>query len=371
MSSASVQSSSLTPALTVASIWSATDTAALKTFLTAELSKVVKNAEFLTKLTSPTAMETWTAAFTHSSITTVAGQNYEGLETLGDMYLGAFFVSYVDTILPRSQRTPSYYTELVRYWLGKEQLAIFSQELKLPQYTKVLPEVLQDADPESEETVYEDVFEAFFGALVTIGDTLIKDSVGGHYAKAYLVQFLKSKTILLPEEEIFPPKTALKELYDGLKWGAVRYVLTGGSAGSQVTIKVLDFQGDALALGKGRDRKRAERDAAAKAIKVLKAQNITPSTIAAARPVDQEVEGLKQRISRFLAKYGKYGPLEFQRAFKESGKEGGRIFVELRTTQDYETPKERVVVLARGAGVQERKARIDALQSYVKSHRVT
>ena len=349
------------------SVWSVGDRSRLQTFLTSELGKVVKNAEFLNKMVAPAAMEIWEAAFTHSSITSIPGQNYEWLETLGDKYLGAIFLSYVGTILPRDSRTPSYYTELVRYWLGKEQLAKFSAELKLPLHVKVLPEVLNDPDPRMRDTVYEDVFEAFVGALVTVGDSQIKDMVGVSYAKLYLFQFLKNKNILLSEDEIFPPKTKLKELFDGLRWGDVRYVLTGRPNDPQVTISVLDFQGDRLASGKGRDRPDAEKEAAISAIKVLANQKITASTIAAAKPVDKEVEALKARISRYLEKYGKYGSLEFVRIYKESGKIGKRI-VELRTTQDYETPNARLVALSRGSGVQERQARISALQQYMNTH---
>ena len=351
------------------SAWSADDSTRLRLFLTLELGKVVKNPDFLAKLTSATAMETWKAVFTHRSIISIPGKNYEGLETLGDKYLGAIFLSYVDTILPRNDRTPSYYTELVRYWLGKEELAKFSAELKLPSYVKVLREVLEDPDPRSRDSVYEDVFEAFVGGLVTIGDAQIRDMVGYSYAKLYLFQFLKDKNILIPEDEIFPPKTKLKELYDGLRWGDVRYILTGKPSDPQTTITVLDFQGDQLATGKGRDRPDAEKAAAINAIKVLKSQQITAQSIADSKPVDAEVESLKTRVSAYLSKYGKYGPLEFSRIFKESGQNGKRV-IELRTTQEYGTSHARLIALANGSGTQDRRARIDALSSYIRTHNI-
>jgi dsRNA-specific ribonuclease len=353
------------------SAWTAEDRAALQSFLTAELSKVVKNAEYLTKLTTGPALELWMAAFTHKSVNGIAGQNYEGLETVGDKYLGAFFVSYIDKILPRDKRTPSYYTELVRYWLAKERFADFSDKLKFPQFVKVLPEVLNDPDPRCKDTVYEDVFEAFFGALVTVGDTYIRDMVGATYTKQYLFHFLENyltpAEILLSEDEIFPPKTALKELFDGMRWGDVRYVLAGKPSEPQTTIAVRDFRNDPLAYGRGRDRKDAERDAAINAIKVLAEKGITPASIAANKPVDNEVEGLKASISAFLAKKGKYGPLEFVRVFKETGK-NGRRWVEMRTTQDFGTPRARKIALSRGSGIQERQARIAALQEYMNTH---
>lgn len=334
-------------------------------FIRGELVKVVTNAENIERLTSPEAMETWTSAFTHSSVIGIPGKNYEGLETIGDAYLAAFFFSYVDkNLLKREQTTPSYFTELKRYWLSKPQLAKFSDELKFSPHVKLDRAVLNKPDIH----VKEDVFESFFGALVTIADKLITPGVGYIYGFNYFVNFIKDKKLLLPEEEIFPRKTFLKELFDGLRWGEVRYPTTS-STGSLITVDVLDIDDDPLASGTGRDRQAAEEVAAVNAIAALAERGITKETITASKPVDAEFEALKGRVTQFLAKKGKYGPLELVQLYKESGKNGRRLY-ELRTTQDFGTPDAMLVQLSKGLGNSARDARLKVMTNYVTTHKI-
>ena len=343
--------------------------ARLRIFIAGELVKARVSEKNIAVLTSDVAMETWTAAFTHSTITGIPGQNYEGLETLGDAYIAAFFFSYVDSILPRAERTPSYYTELRRYWLGKKQLAKFSEEVGFVPYIRVDPRILASPD----ENAREDVFEAFFGALITVTDNLINPGVGFIYGYNYFDQLIAQHDILLSEDAIFPRKTKLKELFDGLLWGAVRYVPVGAASSEQVSVAVLDNEGDELSRGSGRDRGSAEDVAAAAAIRELERQGISRESITAKRPVDREEEELKRRISTFLARKGNYGALELVRTYKEPKTAGSsqqpRTLIELRTTQDVGTEKELLVQLSKGFG-SNRQARIEALRSYITTHRI-
>lgn len=335
---------------------------ALQEFITKLLTDAGIKPQNVTSMTSPAAMETWTAAFTHKSVNGVAGRNYEGLETLGDAYIAAFFFTYVDSILPRDQRTPSYYTELRRYWLGKKRLAEFSQQLGFLPHIKVDKEVLAAPD----ESIAEDVFEAFFGALITVADKEITLGVGYMYGYNFFAQFIAQHELLLPEDDIFPRKTKLKELYCGLQWSDdVRYKPVGQPKADEITVAVLDPDGDELARGTGRDRSRAEEVAAAEAIRALAAQGITRETIAANRPVDQVVEGMKKRISNYLRRKGNYGELELVRTYR-----GTNCDVhELRVKQDAGSAREQLIVLSKGYG-SSRSGRIDALTRYINEQRI-
>jgi dsRNA-specific ribonuclease len=338
-----------------------------KAFISKELFKVVKKQETVDKLTAPEPMKLWAAAFTHASITGIPGQNYEGLETKGDAFLALAFFSYVDTILPVDERTPSYYTELRRYWLSKTELAKFSIKLGLPKFIKFAPGIMERADA----NLREDVFESFFGAFFTIFDKYTGIGNGYLYGYSYFTKFIKDVDILLPEEQIFPAKTKLKEMFDSMKWGDVLYVSKGDPNATPITVEVRDYEGDELARGTGIDRTAAENMAAANAVKALAAQNppITRETIASAKPVDKQIEGLKSRIDKFLSTKGKYGPLELVRIYKKPGKNGIQL-VELRTTQDFGTDRALKVALGTGRGMDARSSRIDALQQYINLHNI-
>ena len=361
---AAASSASAAP-ISTQEFWTPSELANLKAFISAELAKIVELPSTITRLTTPEAMKIWSAAFTHASITGIPGSNYEGLETKGDALLALAFFTYVDEILPVQERTPSYYTELRRYWLSKPELAKFAEELGLPRFIKYAPGIMERPDI----NLKEDVFEAFFGAMFTVFDTMINPGTGYVYTYNYFYKFISNKNILLPEEQIFPSKTKLKELYDGLKWSDVRYISISDPNQPQITVAVLDNEGDRLATGTGRDRQAAENLAAANAIKVLDAQGINRESIAQAKPVDRVVEGLKERISRFLSTKGKYGPLELVRIYKSSGRAPIQI-VELRTTQDYDTGRDLKVALSTGRDVNPRAARIAALENYIRIHRI-
>lgn len=322
--------------------------------------------ENVDKLTSPEAMETWQAAFTHVSITGVRGENYEGLETVGDKFLGAIFVSYVDTILPVSQREPSYYTELVRYWLAKDRLAQFADELGFTNHIiydrSLLTEVAKD--------VKEDVFEAFFGALVTVTNKHVAFGAGYIYAYNYFVRFIQDKHILLPEEELFPRKTKLKELFDGLQWGDVRYMATGNPNDPLYQVTVLDPERDVLSIGSGVDRRAAEEDAAVKAIARLAELGINENTLEEYALVDTAMVRLSERVTAFLQTKGSYGPLVVARLLRTTRDGERSMLVELRTTQDYETPQALVIQLAKGLGANYRQASIAAYQNFIKANNV-
>lgn len=178
-------------------IWKEEKIDALREFIKTQLEQAIvsndRTIEKIETLTSDEAMKIWMASFTHSSVTSIAGQNYEGLETLGDAYIAAFFFSYVDTQLSRETRTPSYYTELRRFWLSKPKLAYFSEKMKFTNYIN-FDETLMKPD----DSMNEDVFEAFFGALVTVGDKFIHPGAGYVYARNYFVKILSTENILLP-----------------------------------------------------------------------------------------------------------------------------------------------------------------------------
>lgn len=345
-------------------LWVDSELATLKTFILKELKTAIvptdNTPRNLELLTSPKAMMTWAAAFTHISITGIPGQNYEGLETLGDAYLAAFFFSYVDTILPIETRTPSYYTELRRFWLSKPELAKFADEVGLTAFIKLDPEVIAKPDL----NIKEDVFEAFIGAMVTVCDTLYP-GIGYIYGRNYINLLLSKHTILLPEGDIFPAKTKLREIFLTMGWGEVRYNPLGVMDDGLFKVQVLDNSGDEIANGTGKNKSAAENKAAARAVNVLSEQGISRESLATSKTVFNDVERLKLRVNAFLSKRGKYGPVDFGRLTKE-----GRILVELRAIQDFGTGRDLRVQLSKGFGASSHQAQLEALNAFIAEHKV-
>ena len=109
------------------------------------------------------AMSIWIQAFSHESFSTVF--NYEQLETKGDLILKPVFGLYLVERFPHI--TPKAITNLSNYYMSKVFQKELGTRLGFQKWVLMVAESVSGH-------IREDLFEAFIGALFTIGDTVIK-----------------------------------------------------------------------------------------------------------------------------------------------------------------------------------------------------
>jgi dsRNA-specific ribonuclease len=121
-------------------------------------------------------MKIWAKAFTHESFN--RDFNYEQLETLGDRALEFIFSRYLIKRFPTI--TSEQITQLKRAYMSKgeygKQPEIARNILKVTPYIRHLGLNIT-------QSMYEDVFESFFGALFEISDKYVKEGTG--YVNTY------------------------------------------------------------------------------------------------------------------------------------------------------------------------------------------
>ncbi|MBR2298965.1 MAG: ribonuclease III [Alphaproteobacteria bacterium] len=194
-------------------------------------------------------------ALTHSSITGDVKKNYERLEFLGDRVLGvsmAHLLYFTFQNEPEGFLSPRF-VKLVR----KETVAEVALELKLNDYIKANPKSLS-----TNENVLCDVMEAVIGAVCLDGgfETAIA-FVDRHFKK----HIEKSSA---PERD---NKTVLQELAHRIRGGVPVYEVIkkeGTEHEPMFYIKVM-VEGKGTAVGKCKNKKMAEQEAAAELLKIL------------------------------------------------------------------------------------------------------
>ncbi|MCL6572892.1 MAG: hypothetical protein K6T88_14610, partial [Bacillus sp. (in: Bacteria)] len=159
---------------------------------------------------SDEAMKTWIKAFTHQSF--IHGgitDNYEKLEILGDAFLKASFVRY---LMRRYKNTlePSHITALQDRYMSK----VFQRQLAVKMGFQPL---IRSSDLKVNMNILEDVFEAFFGALIEVSDEITE---GFGYINAYnLIVFLFNPIQFNLAYAYGRSKTQIKEFFEKLGWG--------------------------------------------------------------------------------------------------------------------------------------------------------
>jgi len=126
------------------------------------------NGKTRLQLVDQEAMHIWETAFTHISINSNLGYNYEELEKLGDAVMGELYITYIYRTVKNINKSDL--SELKSYYVSKEIQGTLSKKLKLQEWlrTKV----------NKTNNILEDLLEAFFGALKLIGDQKFGIGVG-------------------------------------------------------------------------------------------------------------------------------------------------------------------------------------------------
>ena len=166
-------------------------------------------------------MPLYSQAFTHP--TADENNNYEPLEFLGDSIVNCVIVWYLSRRFPQlnCQDGVKILARLKINLVSKKVFANFGSELDFWKYVS--------ADKETRDTkmkkTLEDVFEAFFGATQKLIDSEIRMGVGYSICYNIIQNLFENMQISLKYEDLYDPKTRLKEVFDFFKdkIGQVKY----------------------------------------------------------------------------------------------------------------------------------------------------
>lgn len=167
------------------------------------------------KLVDQEAMNIWMIAFTHESYEANVGENYEELEKLGDSIMKSIFIKYLMMRFQGINR--GLISELSNYYMSKPAQAPIAVRLGLNKWVRT--------PIDKNIHMFEDLLESLFGALLEIGDKIIK--IGAGYVLCYnlLVNIYNSSDIDLSVTKGHA-KTQVKQTFEKMNWGKVEDIET-------------------------------------------------------------------------------------------------------------------------------------------------
>ncbi len=197
-----------------------------KIFITSLLERLDLNQQSLANFTDEESMLEFSRAFTHKTWSKTF--NYERYEFLGDTIINDAVAHYISLTFPHIQNV-AWMTRIKHTLISKKYLASLAHKAKFLdfiRYGEELKPILTGSYEKANATlnkeylsILEDVFEAFIGALRDIVDKKTVDGIGGIIARQMVHTFLDKKTIPVAYDDIFDPKSRLKEIYDKYHWG--------------------------------------------------------------------------------------------------------------------------------------------------------
>jgi dsRNA-specific ribonuclease len=202
------------------------------------------NQQSLDTFTDKESMLEFSRAFTHK--TWSRSFNYERYEFLGDTIINDAVAHYINVSFPHIQNV-AWMTRIKHSLISKKYLAGLAHKarfLEFIRYGDELKPILACSYEKANASlnkeylsILEDVFEAFIGALRNIVDKNTVDGIGGVIGRNMVYTFLDNKTISVDYDDIFDPKSRLKEIFDKYHWGfSVRKKGTHGTFTSSMVI---------------------------------------------------------------------------------------------------------------------------------------
>lgn len=189
--------------------------------------KSILNKTFSEDLTSEileTYSDVFQAAFTSRGYNEY--KNYEFFEQIGDLSINKFVVTYASKRFPqlRSSNGVGVIAKLRILYASKDTLSALSEKLGIDKFIKCTQE--EKIDKNKYQSILEDVFEAFFGALEFVLDKKF-GVVGVAYIFVYriLERIFDELDIKIDYESLVDAKTRLNELKDEYKIN-IKYVDT-------------------------------------------------------------------------------------------------------------------------------------------------
>ena len=160
-------------------------------------------------------------------------ENYELNEFLGDVVVNNCIAFYLRRRFPRVVSV-KYLTRLKHNLVSQKSLASIAKNfgfLNNILYGKNVEDIVKQSEfsataDEYVNAMLEDTLEAFIGALVSIIDEKTRIGVGYSVAYNIISSYLNQLNVSLNYEDIFDPKSRIKELYDRLRWDFDRQIKT-------------------------------------------------------------------------------------------------------------------------------------------------
>ena len=201
-------------------------------------------------------------AFTHSSYNGMAGtrhQDYERLEFLGDSVVGMVVSELCYIYHPEMEQGKL--SMLKSQFIRTSAEAAYCRKLGLNQYIRVGASFAKDAS--ANESLLEDVFESFVGAL------FLDQGLDKTYqiVRSIFEEDVKSAKVDLSVN----PKSYLQECMQADKKESVTYriIEERGSGGDKVFVAAVYFEGAEIGRGSGKNKKAAETEAASDALRKM------------------------------------------------------------------------------------------------------
>jgi dsRNA-specific ribonuclease len=244
-----------------------------KDFLKNILKKTGVGKDLITILTEDSSMLIYNNAFTSDSVD--MDDNYQILEQIGDLSGNKFISNYMYERFPVLDRTEAVQVvaRLRINYGAKESFSEFARSLGFFEFITATNELRKS----NMKDLLEDVFEAFLGATERILDR--RKRVGVGYAVVYdiLATIFDNIEISLRYEDMYDPKTRLKELLEKDKkaYGKEQYrnVRTDNLVRSEV-VQILNGVETVIGVGVASLQTPAEEKAAQMALETLAKQGI-------------------------------------------------------------------------------------------------
>ena len=198
-------------------------------------------------------------ALTHRSH---GSENYERLEFLGDSLLGFIIADIIYDKFPLANE--GQLTRLRSSLVRQETLADIGRELDLGTYLILGPGALKSGD-QARDSILSDVVEAIIGAIYIDGGMLP--------CRKFITELFASRVSLCEPDSVFKdPKTRLQELLQKRSQELPEYSVldvSGPPHKQSFKVQCQIVEGNQSFFGQGSSRRRAEQDAAEKALQAL------------------------------------------------------------------------------------------------------
>ena len=207
----------------------------LQAFINALLTPIIKTQDERNQYIDSKAMKTWTTAFTHETFS--PSDNNEDLEFQGDAILKAAFPKYLRARFPYLHK--NYFTELNVFYMSKVEQGKLAIKMGLGDYLRVkgLDQVIFNLQT--------DLFEAFFGALDVVSDSIVQ---GLGFANCYNMIIHLFSTIDIDEANgKGSAKTQVQQIFKRFDLGNVKEITEEYGTTVTFSVKLTDEQMDFLA----------------------------------------------------------------------------------------------------------------------------
>lgn len=204
--------------------------------------KVLRRAKIDPKyedvLTNPTSIDIYQTAFTSNTVN--PEKNYELYEFLGDSLANTALMIYFNDVFPQLHcpKSVKIYSRLKIVHASKESFSKIGKDLGFWPYIKYDANVAAEKTmlKKTNESLLEDVFEAFVGATHIILKNkfgIVGVGVAAQLIYNFIAAIFDAKEISFAPEDLYDAKTRLKELFEVKKnvrnplaeqFGAPRYI---------------------------------------------------------------------------------------------------------------------------------------------------